>query len=73
MKDSARVRFGQHVARMRRQLWLSQERLADMAGINTVTLRHIEDGELNITLDVLNRIAVVLGGELEIVIKDIEL
>lgn len=44
-----------------------------MAGINTVTLRHIEDGELNITFDVLNRIAVVLGGELEIVIKDIEL
>ena len=71
MIDKARQKFGQHVARQRRQSMLSQEPLAELAQLKPATVRHIERGAFNVSFDVMNRIAVVLGGELQIVINDL--
>lgn len=71
MKDQQRVRFGKHVALLRRQSMLTQEQLAEMAQLKPVTIKNIEAGNFNVPLDVLNRIAVVLGGELKIVLNDL--
>lgn len=71
MIDKARQQFGQHVARLRRQSMLSQERLAELAQLKPATVRNIERGAFNVSFDVMNRIAVVLGGELQIIIKDL--
>jgi transcriptional regulator with XRE-family HTH domain len=50
---------------------LTQEQLAEMAQLKPVTVRNIEEGAFNVPFDVLNRIAVVLGGELKIVLNDL--
>jgi transcriptional regulator with XRE-family HTH domain len=70
MKDKSRVKFGQMVARQRKQQSLTVEQLADMAGLKPVTVLNVEDGAFNFPFDILNRIAVVLGGELKIVINE---
>ena len=71
MKDQSRVKFGKHVARLRRQSMLTQEQLAAMAQLKPITVANIEDGRFNVSFDVINRIAVVLGGELKIVLNDL--
>lgn len=71
MKDKSRVEFGRQVARLRRQSLLTVEQLASMADLKPITVQHIEEGAFNVPFDVLNRIAVVLGGELKIVINEI--
>ena len=71
MNDRARQEFGRQVARLRRQSMLTVEQLAQMADIKPVTLKHIEQGAFNVQFDILNRLAVVLGGELQIVINDL--
>jgi len=71
MKDKSRVKFGKMVARLRKQQSLTVEQLADMADLKPITVQHIEDGTFNVPFDVSNRIAVVLGGELKIVINEI--
>ena len=71
MNDRARQQFGQHVARLRRQSMLTVDKLAQMADIKPITLQHIEEGAFNVPFDILNRLAVVLGGELQIVINDL--
>ena len=71
MKDQSRVKFGKHVARLRRQSMLTQEQLAAMAQLNPITVVNIEDGRFNVSFDIINRIAVVLGGELKIVLNDL--
>ena len=71
MNDRERQKFGRQVARLRRQSMLTVEQLAQMADIKPVTLQHIEQGSFNVPFDILNRLAVVLGGELQIVINDL--
>ena len=68
---NARQKFGRQVARLRRQSMLTVDQLAQMADIKPVTLKHIEQGAFNVPFDILNRLAVVLGGELQIVINDL--
>ena len=73
MKDKSRVEFGRQVARLRRQSMLTVEQLASMADLKPITVQHIEEGAFNVPFDLLNRIAVVLGGELKIVINHLKL
>ena len=73
MIDRNRLKFGQHVARLRRQSMMTQEQLAESAGLRACTVRNLEDGKFNVPFDVLNRVAVVLGGELQIVINDLSM
>lgn len=69
MVDKQRAKFGEHVSRLRSQAGWSQNELASAAGLKEVTVRNIERGAFNVPFDVLNRLAVVLGGELKIVIN----
>ena len=71
MKDQQRVKFGKHVARLRKDQRMTQQQLAEMAGLKPVTVKNVEAGNFNVPLDVLCRIAVVLGGELKIVLNDL--
>lgn len=73
MIDRNRLKFGQHVARLRRQSMMTQEQLAEVAGLRACTIRNLEDGKFNVPFDVLNRVAVVLGGELQIVLNDLSI
>ena len=68
---NARQKFGRQVARLRRQSMLTVDQLAQMADIKPITLKHIEQGAFNVPFDILNRLAVVFGGELQIVINDL--
>ena len=71
MNDRARQEFGRQLARLCRQSMLTVDQLAAMAQLKPITLQQIEDGAFNVPFDILNRLAVVLGGELQIVINDL--
>lgn len=61
--DVTRV-FAENVKKLRRQRGLSQEDLADLAGLHRTYIGAVERGERNITLLNANRIAEALGVEL---------
>lgn len=70
MIDEQRRKFGKHVATLRKQARWSQLELAQAAGLTENTIRKIEQGRFNVPFDVINRIAVVLGGDLQININN---
>lgn len=61
MKDSRLVVFGKKVRQARKAKHLSQEALADLAGIDRSYMGHIERGDQNVTLTKLYQIADALG------------
>lgn len=58
---SINVRFGAAVRRLRRQHALSQEALADLAGINRSYLGEVERGQVTPSLETIEKIARALG------------
>lgn len=60
-KEQLLVRFGASVREHRKALGLSQEALADGAGIDRSHMGKIERGERNVTLLNIGRIAQALG------------
>lgn len=61
MKDPRLVAFGERVRQIRKEKGLSQEALADLAGIDRSYIGHIERGDQNITLTKIHQIADALG------------
>ncbi|CAB5682846.1 XRE family transcriptional regulator [Providencia rettgeri] len=57
MKDPRLVAFGEKVRKIRKEKGLSQEALADLAGIDRSYMGHIERGDQNITLTKIHQIA----------------
>ncbi|MCB7037896.1 helix-turn-helix domain-containing protein [Eggerthella sinensis] len=57
MMNDYKKGFGRAVRAHREECGLTKERLALMVGINRLTLRRIEAGDANPTLDVIQRIA----------------
>ncbi|EOX1292714.1 helix-turn-helix transcriptional regulator [Vibrio cholerae] len=57
MKDPRLVAFGEKVRQVRKEKGLSQEALADLAGIDRSYMGHIERGDQNITLTKIHQIA----------------
>ena len=55
-----RQRFGKAVRRRRRELDISQEELAERAGLHRTYISNIERGELNPSLENVERIAIAL-------------
>lgn len=55
------VALGRAIGLRRRELELTQEALADAAGLDETTIRGIEGGRANPTLNVVDRIARALG------------
>ncbi|MDN2659655.1 helix-turn-helix transcriptional regulator [Neptunomonas sp. CHC150] len=60
MKDPRLVAFGERVRQLRKEKGLSQEALADLAGIDRSYMGHIERGDQNITLTKIFQIAKAL-------------
>lgn len=60
MKDPRLVAFGKRVRHIRKEKGLSQEALADLAGIDRSYMGHIERGDQNITLTKIFQIAKAL-------------
>lgn len=61
MKESINVRFGNKVREERLKLGLSQEALAEKAGVHRTYIGMIERAEKNITLENIEKIAKALG------------
>lgn len=57
MKDPRLIAFGEKVRQIRKKKGLSQEALADLAGIDRSYMGHIERGDQNITLTKIHQIA----------------
>lgn len=62
-------RVGQAIRDRRKELGITQPHLAEVAGVSTNTLYKLEKGQGNPTLDVLNKLADVLGMELKLEVK----
>lgn len=56
----ARKRFASNLRAARQALGISQERLADMAGLHRTYVGSVERGERNISIDNVERLAVAL-------------
>jgi len=65
----ARERVGRNVQALRRQLGLSQEALADEAGIHQTYLSGLENGRRNPSLMVLDRLAKALKVDLDALVR----
>lgn len=61
--------FGQIIRERREIVRITQEQLADMAGVGLRTLKAIEVGQGNPTVETLNKLATILGLELTLTLK----
>jgi transcriptional regulator with XRE-family HTH domain len=66
-----RISIGKSIKNRRKELRITQLHLAELAEVSINTLYKIERGQNNPTLDVLEKIADVLGMELVLKIKNI--
>lgn len=69
MNDAQRIKFGQMVKATRKKVGMTQEELANNAAVKVTTLKKIEKGSFNVSLDLINRLAAVMGGEVTITIQ----
>ena len=65
--------IGKTIRQRRNALKITQPNLASLAKISVNTLYKIERGEANSTIDILEKIADVLGLELKLEVKKIKL
>ena len=64
---------GETIRKRRKELSITQPHLAELAEISTNTLYKLERGQGNPSIDVLNRLAEVLGLELKLEVKKINI
>ena len=62
--------IGKSVKSRRKELGITQPHLAGLAKVSTNTLYKLERGQGNPSLDVLNKLAEVLGMELVMIVKN---
>lgn len=63
--------IGISIKKRRKELGITQPHLAELADVSTNTLYKIERGQGNPSLEVLNKLAEVLGMELKLEVKRI--
>jgi y4mF family transcriptional regulator len=61
--------LGEAIKSRRKELGVTQPHLAELAGVSTNTLYKIERGQANPSLEVLGKLAEVLGMEIKLIIK----
>lgn len=64
------IRIGEKIKIRRKYLQITQEELADIAGVSVNTLTKIERNEGNPTLIIVDKVLDALGLELDVVIKN---
>jgi len=62
--------LGETIRNRRKELRITQPHLAELANLSTNTLYKLERGQGNPSLDVLNKLAEVLGMELKLEVKN---
>ena len=62
--------IGTIIRARRKELRVTQLHLAELAGVNVNTIYNLEQGEGNLTLNVLSKILDVLGLEIKLVVKN---
>jgi y4mF family transcriptional regulator len=65
--------LGETIRNRRKELGITQPHLAELAKVSTNTLYKLERGQGNPSLDVLNKLAEVLGMELTLAVKNLSL
>jgi len=65
--------IGKQIKERRKVLRITQPDLAEMAGISINTLYKIERGQANPTIQIVNKIAEILGMEIKIEVKQPQL
>ena len=70
-KQEVRQKIGKQISEARERKGYSIRELAEKCGVSYVTISKIENGKFNVGLDVIARIASVLGLEVELVMKEI--
>ena len=70
-KSKARQIFAVNLRKERLKKKLSQEALADLAGLHRTYVGAVERGERNISIDNMERLALALGCELTELLKDL--
>ncbi|HOE74621.1 MAG TPA: helix-turn-helix transcriptional regulator [bacterium] len=71
MRKEILKKFGNKVREERLKSKLSQEQLADLAGVHRTYIGMIERGEKNITLENIEKISKALEIELKTIFKDL--
>ena len=71
-ESDPRLAFGRTIRRLRENRGLSQEKLAELAGIHRTYIGDVERGTRNIALVNMTRIAKALGTSLSRLIADME-
>ncbi len=61
--------LGDTIRERRKTLGITQVHLAELAEVNPNTIIRIENGKINPTIQVINRIAEILGMELSLSVK----
>lgn len=69
-EDDIRVRFGRALRKRRLEIGLSQEELADRAGIHRTYVGDVERGERNIALQNIEKLAQALAIPISTLFKD---
>ena len=69
-KPKARQIFATNLRQQRLKRKISQEALADLAGLHRTYVGAVERGERNISVDNMERLALALGCELTDLLKD---
>lgn len=70
-RQEVRQKIGTQISEARERKGYSIRELAEKCGVSYVTISKIENGKFNVGLDVIARIASVLGLEVELVMKEI--
>jgi transcriptional regulator with XRE-family HTH domain len=63
--------IGEKIKKRRKELRITQPHLAELANVSTNTLYKLERGQGNPSLEVLNKLAEVLGMELILEVKNL--
>lgn len=63
--------IAKNIKSIRKEQWIGQEKLADLAGIHRTHISLIERGQSNMTIEVLEKIAKALGVVIQDLVKAI--